>query len=219
MSRKIGPKGLALVKSFEAFIPYPYDDLLPPVKGVYREWKGGPVAGTLTIGYGHTDAASHPLKVRPGLRLTDAEASAILDVDMDECEAAVNRLVKVSLTQGQFDALCSFTFNCGADALRNIAARLNRGDYAAARAALGLYVKAKGRTLAGLVRRRQAEQALWDDPAAPPPAAPEPVQPAPAPQPQAEAKPPAPEPAKPGPPPPSPSFWAGLAAALRRLLP
>ncbi len=168
-AQRIGPKGLALVKAFEAFVPYPYDDLLPPAKGVYREWRGGPVAGTLTIGYGHTDAARHPLKVRPGLRLSEREATEVLDADMDGCEADVRRLVQVPLTQGQFDTLCSFTFNCGPGALRNIAGRLNRGDYAAARAALGLYVKAKGRRLPGLVRRRAAEQALWDDPDAPAP--------------------------------------------------
>ena len=169
---KIGPKGLALVKSFESFIPYPYDDLRPPVKGVYREWKGGPALGTLTIGYGHTDSAKHPLKIRPGLRLTEQEAVEILDVDMDECEADVRRLVKVQITQGMFDALCSFTFNCGAGALQNIAARLNRGDYAAARDALALYIKSKGQTLRGLVRRRAAEQALWDDKSATLPTAP-----------------------------------------------
>ena len=162
MEQRIGPKGLALVKSFESFVAWPYDDLLPPVKGVYREWKGGPLRGTATIGYGHTDAAKHPLKVQPGIRLTEQEALEILDVDMDECEEAVRRLVKVQITQGMFDALCSFTFNCGPGALQNIAARLNRGDYAAARSALGLYIKSKGQTLRGLVRRRAAEIELWD---------------------------------------------------------
>ncbi len=161
--QRIGPKGLALVKAFESFVAWPYDDLVPSRKGVYPEWTGGPLRGTATIGYGHTDAAKHPLKVRPGIRLTEKQAVEILDVDMDECEADVRRFVKVPLTQGQFDALCSFTFNCGVGSLKNIAARLNRGDYANARQAIGLYTKSKGIELAGLVRRRKAEQALWDD--------------------------------------------------------
>ncbi len=160
---RIGSKGLALVKSFESFIPYPYDDLIAPVNGVYREWKGGPVRGTLTIGYGHTDVAKYPLKIVPGLRLAEAQALDILDVDMDECEADVNRLVKRPLTQGQFDALASFTFNCGAGALKNIADRINRGAWEEARNALDLYVKSKGKVLRGLQRRRDAEQALWDE--------------------------------------------------------
>ena len=122
--QRIGPKGLALVKAFESFVAWPYDDLLPPVKGVYREWRGGAVRGTLTIGYGHTDAAKHPLKIVPGLRITEKQAVEILDVDMDECEADVRRLAKVKLTQGQFDALCSIVFNCGPVTPAPIFARL-----------------------------------------------------------------------------------------------
>lgn len=163
MNMKLGPKGLNLIKSFEGFVPYPYDDLVPSKKGVYTEWKGGRVKGTLTIGYGHTDAAKHPLKIVPGLRITEAEATRILDVDLDQCEAAVNRLVTKPLTQGQYDACVSFDYNCGEGNFKNIARRINRGDYAAARAAFDLYVKSKGKVLRGLQRRRDAEQALWDD--------------------------------------------------------
>ena len=97
MKRKLGKKGLDLIKSFESFVPYVYDDLLPPVKGKYREWNGGAVKGTLTIGYGHTDAARHPLKIKQGLKVSQAKALEILDVDLDECEEAVNRLVRVPL--------------------------------------------------------------------------------------------------------------------------
>lgn len=48
-----------------------YDDLRPAVKGKYKEWAGERVRGTLTIGYGHTNAAKHPLKIKKGLRITE----------------------------------------------------------------------------------------------------------------------------------------------------
>jgi lysozyme len=162
--RTISSRGLAFIKGFESFVGHVYDDLLPPVKGKYREWKGGPVKGTLTIGYGHTNAARHPLKIEQGLRISEAQAREILDVDLDDVEGAVNRLVKVPLTQGQYDALVSLTFNMGEGNLRksSLLAKLNRGDYDGARQAFDLYVKSRGKTLRGLQRRRDGEQALWD---------------------------------------------------------
>lgn len=165
---KISQKGLDFIKGFESFVPWVYDDLVAArkVNGklVYREWNGEPVKGTLTIGYGHTNAARHPLKIAKGLRITEKQACEILDRDLDDCEEAVRRLVKVPLTQGQFDALVSITFNMGEGNLKksSLLARLNRGDYKGARAAFDLYVKSKGKTLPGLQRRRDGEQALWD---------------------------------------------------------
>lgn len=159
---RLSPKGLDFIKSFEGFVPYVYDDKRAPVGGKYREWNGGSVVGTLTIGYGHTNAAKHPLKIRQGLQISEAEAREILDVDLDECEDYVNKAVRVPMTQGQFDALVSFTFNCGAGNAKNIIARLNRGDHRGARAAFDLYVRSKGTIMRGLQRRRDGEQALWD---------------------------------------------------------
>lgn len=159
---RISKQGLEFIKGFEGCVLYVYDDLKPPVNGKYREWKGEAVKGTLTIGIGHTAAAKHPMKPALGLRITEEQALEILDVDLDECEEAVNRLVKVPLTQGQFDALVSFTFNCGAGNLKKLIVPLNKGDYQGTRAKFDLYVKAKGVTLKGLQRRRDGEQALWD---------------------------------------------------------
>jgi lysozyme len=159
---KLSPQGLDFIKGFESFVPYVYDDLVPPVKGKYREWDGGPVRGTLTIGYGHTDAARHPLKIKKGLRITEPEGRQILAVDISECEEDVLRLVNKPLTQGQFDACVSFTFNCGAGNFKNIAKRINAGNYSGARAAFDLYTKSKGKVLRGLQRRRDGEQVLWD---------------------------------------------------------
>ncbi len=166
---KLSDGGLRFVKGFESFVGYVYDDKRAPVKGKYVEWNGGPVKGTLTIGYGHTNSAKHPLKISKGLRITEAQAREILDVDLDECEEAVNRLVKVPITQGQFDALVSFAFNCGTGNLKKLIVPLNRGDHAATRAKLDLYIKSKGEVMRGLQRRRDGEQALWDSHDAPAP--------------------------------------------------
>ena len=166
MTRKINAAGLALIKSYEGFVPFVYDDLRP-VKGAshgYREWDGSAPKGTLTIGYGHTNAASHPLKISQGLRVTEAEALEVLAVDLDECEGRVSRAVKVPLNDNQFGALVSFDYNTGAITRASFVKRLNAGDYDAVPAGLALYVKAKGQTLRGLVRRRQAEADLWAKP-------------------------------------------------------
>lgn len=163
--QRISRDGLDFIKSFESFVPHVYDDKRPPIKGKYREWQGEPVRGTLTIGYGHTNAAKHPLKIKMGLKVTEREAEKILDVDLDDVEKQVNRVVKVPLTQGQFDALVSLSFNLGpldkkAQTLMN---RLNRKDYKGARAAFDLYVRSGGEVMRGLQRRRDGEQLLWDE--------------------------------------------------------
>ncbi|UJX45761.1 lysozyme [Xanthobacter sp. YC-JY1] len=168
---KLSVAGLKFIKSFESFVPYVYDDKVPAVKGRYREYTGGPVKGTLTIGYGHTNAAKHPLKVVPGTYVTEAQAREILDVDLDECEEAVNRIVKVPMTQGQFDALVSFTFNCGEANLKKLVAPMNRGNSAATYAKFDEFIRSKGEVMRGLVRRRDGEQGLW---ASTPKALPEP---------------------------------------------
>jgi lysozyme len=164
---KISQSGLDFIKGFESFVPWVYDDKIPPVRGKYREWKGEPVKGTLTIGYGHTNSAKHPLRISQGLRVTEQEACEILDVDLDECERDVNELVKQPLTQGQFDALVSFCFNCGAGNLKKLIAPLNRGLASQTRSNFDLYVKSRGGNgklefMRGLQRRRDGEQALWD---------------------------------------------------------
>lgn len=165
MTYKISDKGLSLIKEFESFVPFWYDDR-KPVRGVkygYREWNGGPVKGELTIGYGHTKDAKHPLKPEVGKKITEAEAIEILDVDLDECEEDVNRLVKVPLSQEQFDALVSFVFNCGTGAFKGstLLKVLNRKQYNKVPTELSKWVNDNGEELAGLVRRRRAEADLW----------------------------------------------------------
>ena len=114
--------------------------------------------GILTIGYGHTGA-----DVKPGQRITEAQAEQLLRKDVGWAEDAVRKNVKVPLTQGQFDALVSFTFNCGAGALgkSTLLKKLNAGDYAGAQAEFGNWVRGGGKVLPGLVRRRQEEARMF----------------------------------------------------------
>lgn len=163
-----GPHGLKTAESFETFVPWVYDDKIPMRRNSagkleYAEWQGGPVRGTLTIGFGHTDAARHPLKCTLGTRITLEQATEILQVDLSECIEDVNRLVKVPITQGQADCLIDFDLNCGAANLARLVGPLNRGDYDVCRGDLMHYVRSKGEVMRGLERRRHAEQLLWDD--------------------------------------------------------
>ena len=142
--------------------------------------------GILTIGYGHTGA-----DVKPGQKITEAQAEALLRKDVAWAENAVRKHVKVPLTQGQFDALTSFTFNCGAGALQKstLLKKLNAGDYAGAQAEFGKWVRGGGRVLPGLVRRRNEEAQMFGNRGpqggtAPAPApSPAPTTPAPSPSP------------------------------------
>jgi lysozyme len=108
--------------------------------------------------------------VRPGQRITAAEAEQLLVEDLAPVEAAIARSITVPLTGGQHGALVSFAFNLGHSTaagkpLANIAATLNRGDYDGALRRMGLNVKQRrnGRlvTVPGLVNRRAAEAGLW----------------------------------------------------------
>lgn len=136
-------------------------DLIKQFEGVRLESYVCP-AGVLTVGVGHTSAAGSP-KVVPGMKITYQEANAILANDLVKYEDAVDRLVKVPLTQNQFDALVSFTFNVGEGALAKstLLKKLNAGDYDAVPAELMKWTKGGGKELPGLVRRRRAEAALW----------------------------------------------------------
>ena len=112
-------------------------------------------AGVYTIGYGHTRG------VKRGMKITEQEASAYLIADLLNSEKAVERYDSVyHWNQNEFDALVSFTFNCGAANLRSLLrnGRRNRSQIAET---LPLYRKAGGKVLKGLERRRAAEKALF----------------------------------------------------------
>ncbi|KRE99999.1 hypothetical protein ASG87_13510 [Frateuria sp. Soil773] len=111
--------------------------------------------GVWTIGYGHTHG------VRPGQHISQAQAEAYLKDDLGWAQDAVRRNVHVPITQNQFDALVSLTYNLGANGYPGLLADLNRGDYAAAQNDFHDYVHAGGRVLQGLVNRRNQEAALF----------------------------------------------------------
>jgi len=98
--------------------------------------------GIWTIGVGHTSAAGAPT-VTPGMTITAAQSDEILARDLADCEKYINDLVKVPLTQNQFDALVSFVFNVGwpTFAKSTILRKLNQKDYKGAAAAFDLYHK------------------------------------------------------------------------------
>ncbi|HMT13520.1 MAG TPA: lysozyme [Aestuariivirga sp.] len=143
---KVSAEGLALIREQEGFRGLAYRD----------------AAGVWTIGYGHTAMAGPP-EVRPGMKITRAEAEEILTRDVAEFSAGVARAVAVPLSDTQFSALVSFAYNVGLGNFRrsSVLKAVNAGDFAAVPRRLGLWVKAGGRTLPGLIRRRAAEAAMF----------------------------------------------------------
>ena len=95
--------------------------------------------------------------------ISQAEATDLLECDVQVAERAVLRLTTVSLTDGQFGALVSFTFNLGAGALQRstLRSKVNRGEYGDIPSELAKWVWAAGRKLPGLVQRRHAEGLLY----------------------------------------------------------
>lgn len=139
--RHITEIGLILIKRFEGFSPTVY--ICP--------------AGYPTVGYGHLVRAEEQERFRDGV--TDVWAGELLKQDVRAAEAAVVRLITTPLTDGQFDALVSFTFNLGAGALQRSTLRriVNRGSHGEVADQLGRWVIAGGRKQPGLVNRRRAE--------------------------------------------------------------
>lgn len=115
-----------------------------------------------TIGYGHTSAAGDPPVTR-GMKITKERALDILKSDLVKVERQVANLVKVPVTQDQFDVLVDFTFNVGPGNLSRstLLRKLNAGDYDAVPGELAKWNKAAGKVLPGLVRRRAAEADWW----------------------------------------------------------
>lgn len=139
---QVSAEGAKLVSAFEGFSPT-----------VYRCPAGYP-----TIGYGHV--------VRRGEKFTTISGDdglELLRLDLFKAGQAVNRLITWDLEQHQFDALASFTFNLGGGALQRSTLRrvVNRGEHREVPRQLMRWVRAKGRRLRGLVRRRAASAAMY----------------------------------------------------------
>ena len=141
--KELGTAGLALIKSFEgcrlkAYKPVPTE----------KHW---------TIGWGHYGA-----DVTEGMTITQEQADALLVKDCAGSVAAVNNPkycpITDELNQNQFDALVSFTFNCGSGGLQTLCKNRTAAEIAEK---MLLYNKGGGKVLPGLVRRRNAERELF----------------------------------------------------------
>ena len=152
---RLGPHGEKLIKEGEGLVLYTYDDANPG-----KPFLRGKPKGELTIGYGHTSAAGEPT-VKPGMKITKAEAEAIFKRDIQKYVNDVNRLVTVELTQNQFDALVSFHYNTGALGKSTLLKKVNAGQFSQVPAEFMKWVNDNGRMVPGLVNRRRAEVALW----------------------------------------------------------
>ncbi|QNI37522.1 lysozyme [Edaphobacter albus] len=139
--RSYSDKGIAITESFEGLRLVAYQDSV----------------GVWTIGYGHTKG------VKAGDTCTAAQADRWLREDVAWAEDCVNRLVKTSITQNQFDALVDFTFNLGCKSLEGseLLRLVNAGRYADAACQFARWNHAGGKVVAGLTRRRAAEATLF----------------------------------------------------------
>jgi lysozyme len=138
---KISQEGLSLIKRFEGCRLESYKCS----------------ANVLTIGYGHTSG------VKETDTITQDEADKLLQEDVEQFEKYVDDNVTVELGQSQFDALVAWTFNLGPGNLREstMLKKLNKADYTSVPNEMKRWNKAGGKTLDGLIRRRNAEALLF----------------------------------------------------------
>lgn len=146
MKKTISEIGLKLIAQFEGCYLQAY--LCP--------------ANVWTIGIG-TTIYPNGVKVKKGDKCTLEQAHEYLAHDMIEFEKTVNDSVKVPLSQNQFDALVSLTYNIGSAAFKNstLLKKLNAKDFTGAADQFPVWNKGGGKVLKGLVRRREAERALF----------------------------------------------------------
>ncbi|CDH23141.1 lysozyme [Xenorhabdus bovienii] len=141
---EISENGINKIKSYEGLRLHAYPD---PATGA-EPW---------TIGYGHTKG------VKPEQIITEQQAETFLHEDLIPIYAEIQRVVKVPLTQGQFDALCSFIFNLGVGNFihSTLLKKLNLADYQGAAEEFLKWDRADGRVLADLRVRRASEQKMF----------------------------------------------------------
>jgi lysozyme len=140
----LGPKGKALIESFESLRLASYQDQ----RGIW------------TLGWGHTGA-----DVGPGQTCTPEQADIWFYGDTGWAARGVISTVDVAINQNQFDALVSFTFNVGvgSEAHSTLVRVLNAGNYMMAAEQFLVWNHVNGVVDAGLTRRRVAERALFLD--------------------------------------------------------
>ena len=119
-------------------------------------------AGIATIGWGSIKYPNGN-KVKLGDKITKAQAKQYKLHDLKEFESTVNTSVKVPLTQNQYDALVSLSYNIGSGAFKNstLLKKLNSGDYKGAAEQFLVWNKVNSKRVQGLVNRREAERKLF----------------------------------------------------------
>ncbi len=143
---RIGEPGLNLIKGYEEL----------RLKAYYAT-ADEKAKGINTIGWGHTSG------VKEGDECTVAQAEAFLRGDLEDAEGGVYSLVRVPLTQNQYDALVSLVFNIGRGnfASSTLLKKLNMNDYVGASLEFPRWNKQAGQVLKGLTKRRAEEQSLF----------------------------------------------------------
>jgi lysozyme len=142
--RRVTEAGLEFIKGWERFRAVPYDDGY----------------GFVTWGYGHCRVGYEPVPVR----VSEDYALVVLGRDVSIAENSVVRLTHVALSDGQFDALVSLTFNVGSGAYQRSRIRMlvNRGEYCDVPVMFPRsFITSCGVRSRGLVRRRVAEGAVF----------------------------------------------------------
>jgi lysozyme len=135
---------LAFVKAWEGCVLKPYADS----------------AGYMTVGYGHK------LPVHASRdEITQAQADAYLESDIERTCVGLDLCVPAETAQREFDALVSLAFNVGVRAVRDstLLKRLSEGDVIAAAAEFPKWAHAAGKVVDGILKRRYAEQAIFQD--------------------------------------------------------
>jgi GH24 family phage-related lysozyme (muramidase) len=148
---RVGPAGIALIKQFEDCAKRRGD-------GTFEAYPDPGTGGDpWTIGWGATGKG-----IGPGTVWTQAECDARLEADLARFAREVAQALEGAPTsQNQFDALVSFHYNTGAIRKATLTRLHKAGDHAGAELEFGKWVRAGGRRLTGLVRRRAAEAKLY----------------------------------------------------------
>tara|TARA_R110001592_G_scaffold225253_1_gene481024 strand:- start:959 stop:1405 length:447 start_codon:yes stop_codon:yes gene_type:complete len=145
--RNMTDEGLDLIKLYEGYSSSSY--LCPAL-----HW---------TIGYGAIWGLDGKRVTEDHPDIDEEQANQLLKRDVRNSEVAVLRQIKVTLDDGQFDALCSFVFNLGSGSLQSstLKRKINRGDYIGAADEFPRWVYAGGRKLKGLIKRRNHERLMF----------------------------------------------------------
>ena len=139
---KMNEAGIDLIRQFEGCRLTAYKDIV----------------GVWTIGYGATGD-----DVCEGLEWTQAQANERLASDLTQFESGVKELVDCELNDNQFSALVCFSYNLGLGSLKSstLLKKVNDSDFSGAADEFLRWDRAGGQVVPGLLRRRQAERALF----------------------------------------------------------